>query len=68
MPLECSRPERLAAEQRHIDRLRSWHPDCGFNILPAVWDGDSPGQQAGRQWRAELTRATNKRQAKKEIT
>jgi hypothetical protein len=31
----CSEQELRAAEQRHIDRLRSCEPDAGFNIWPA---------------------------------
>jgi len=36
----CSKAELHAAEQRHIDRLRSWLPENGYNIVPAVWAGD----------------------------
>jgi hypothetical protein len=34
--------DRHAAEQRHMDRLRSWHPRHGFNICPAALDVASP--------------------------
>jgi hypothetical protein len=36
----CSKQELQEAEQRQIDRWRSWAPECGFNILPA--DGKGP--------------------------
>lgn len=32
LPRGCSKLDLRAAEQRHIDRLRSWAPDAGFNI------------------------------------
>jgi hypothetical protein len=35
LPPGCSLEELRAAEQRHIDRLRSREPDAGFNILRA---------------------------------
>jgi hypothetical protein len=49
LPLGCSKRDLREAEQRHIDRLRSWAPDVGFNIVSAVWEGDGPAQRAGRQ-------------------
>jgi hypothetical protein len=51
LPKECSKLKRLEAEQRHIDRLRSWSLEYGFNINPALWSGDGPSQRAGRIWR-----------------
>jgi hypothetical protein len=53
----CSWQDRRAAEQRHIDRLRSWDPDVGFNMQPAIWEGDGPSQQAARQWRVKIIHA-----------
>jgi hypothetical protein len=49
----CSWRDRREAEQRHIDRLRSWDPAFGFNMQPATWEGEGPSQQAGRQWNRE---------------
>jgi hypothetical protein len=57
LPAGCSDKMRLAAEQRHIDRLRSWSPEAGFNAFPAVWDGDGPAQRAARQWSAAKLKA-----------
>lgn len=37
LPPRCSKRELHEAEQRHIDRLRSWDPAAGFNIAPAIW-------------------------------
>lgn len=45
---DCSKLELRRAEQHHIDRLRSWMPECGFNMNPAVWNGDGPAQRAAR--------------------
>jgi hypothetical protein len=55
----CSERDLRKAEQRHIDRLRSWSLDTGFNMMPAIWEGDGPAQRAASQWRAELTREQN---------
>jgi hypothetical protein len=38
-PPGCSWHDRREAEQRHIDRLRSWDPTAGFNMQPAIWQG-----------------------------
>jgi hypothetical protein len=46
------------AEQRHINRLRSWDPKFGFNIFPAIWKGNGPSQRNGRQYLAELARSS----------
>src|SRR5262245_30350592 len=45
----CAGHELREAEQRWMDYFRSWSPDSGFNIEPASWNGNSPGQQAGRE-------------------
>ncbi len=37
--------DRHVAEQRHIDRLRTWDPQYGFNILPAERLAIMPGWQ-----------------------
>jgi hypothetical protein len=52
----CSKETLRCAEQRHIERLRSFQPEHGFNIYPAWWFGDTPGVLAGRARRAEETR------------
>jgi hypothetical protein len=39
------------AEQKHINRLRSWSPECGFNILTAVKGRRGPAQRAQLQFR-----------------
>jgi hypothetical protein len=53
----CTKRELRAAEQRHIERLRSWSPEAGFNFYPAVWGGDGVGQVAARKRRGEQVRA-----------
>jgi hypothetical protein len=50
LPPGCSERELRGREQYHIDRLRSWAPESGFNILPASWEGDGPAQRAARQY------------------
>jgi hypothetical protein len=55
LPAACSKWQLREAEQRYIDRLQSWSPESGFNILPAVWGIDGPAQRAARQWRAAAT-------------
>ena len=52
----CSEQAMRHAEQRHIERLRSWDRRHGFNMHPAVWFGDTPGILAARARRAEQTR------------
>jgi hypothetical protein len=49
LPPGSSKRELHEAEQRHIDRLRSWEPEFGFNMVPAIWNGDGPAQRVGRQ-------------------
>jgi hypothetical protein len=56
LPRGCSIEQLREAEQRHIERLRSWDQERGFNICPATWNGDGPGFLAARQRRAEQTR------------
>ena len=41
LPSDCSKQKRLAAEQRHIERLCSWMPKHGFNLFPAGKGGNS---------------------------
>jgi hypothetical protein len=50
LPPGCATWKLRKAEQRHINRLRSWKPEAGFNIMPAVWQGDGPAQRAGREF------------------
>lgn len=38
LPPECSERKLRRAEQRYIEHLRSWHPEHGFNIDPALWN------------------------------
>jgi hypothetical protein len=38
LPPGCAIGQLREAEQRHIERLRSWAPEPGFNIYPAVWN------------------------------
>jgi hypothetical protein len=42
LPGGCSKAIRFRAEQRHIDRLRSWDPAHGFNMDPADCASASP--------------------------
>lgn len=51
LPRGCSEQELREAEQRHIDRLRSWSPRAGFNIVPAVQSGDGPSHRVGKKFR-----------------
>src|SRR5262245_40732133 len=48
LPYGSSEEKLRAREQYHINRLRSWLPEFGFNITPAVWRGNGLAQQAGR--------------------
>jgi hypothetical protein len=64
LPPGCSRRTLREAEQRHIDRLRSWAPDLGFNIVPAVYEGDGPSQRTGRQFKAAVMAAVRGAKAK----
>jgi hypothetical protein len=57
LPPGCSERKLRNAEQRHIDRLRSWDPAVGFNMQPAVWNQEGPSQQAARRRQAEINRA-----------
>ena len=34
LPLGATKAELRAAEQQHVDRLRSWDPAHGFNVFP----------------------------------
>jgi hypothetical protein len=65
----CSDLELRAAEQRHIERLRSWMPEYGFNLAPAVWGIACPEQreqfsadvkrqhaESAKQWREMIAR------------
>jgi hypothetical protein len=46
LPPASSFEEALAAEQIHIERLRSWHPRHGFNMVPASWTDAGPAAMA----------------------
>jgi hypothetical protein len=46
----CTAQQLRKAEQRHINRLRSWKPEAGFNVYPAIWKGDGPSQRGGREF------------------
>jgi hypothetical protein len=52
----CSKEDLREAEQRHIERLRSWDIEIGFNIYPAVW---KEGRQARPAGRASTPRQSN---------
>ncbi len=43
---ECSEAELRLAEQQHIERLRTWMPEYGFNMTPAVLEAASPEHRA----------------------
>jgi hypothetical protein len=62
LPPRCAKEERLKAEQHHIDRLRSWSSQHGFNTNPAWWSGTGPSQRAGRRWKSELLKRINAEQ------
>jgi hypothetical protein len=53
LPYGCSKEEVLDAEQQHIERLGSWMKEHGFNVHPAVWEGNSPAISAGRARREQ---------------
>jgi hypothetical protein len=36
LPFDCTEQELRIAEQRHIDRLGTSDPQCGFNVRPAL--------------------------------
>jgi hypothetical protein len=68
LPGGCSKSDRVRAEQRHIDRLRSWDPAHGFNMNPSDHSIDGPCREAWRhrviaeqQWapKAAPTTSTN---------
>ena len=61
LPPGCSKKTLCHVEQQHIERLRSWMPEHGFNIHPAWWFGTTPGVLAGRVRSAEQTRKTMRR-------
>jgi hypothetical protein len=65
LPRRCPKWELRAAEQRHIDRLRSWAPEAGFNVDPAVWEGDGPAHRAARQFRAEVIAGVHERASRR---
>jgi hypothetical protein len=46
LPRGRSEQELRAREQHHIDRLRSWSPDFGFNMNPAVWGAKRQGAES----------------------
>jgi hypothetical protein len=50
LPPGCSTRALRKAEQRHIDRLRSWLPEFGFNMDPTAWTPDrtKPRLKRGR--------------------
>jgi hypothetical protein len=54
LPPGCSDEVRYSAEQRHIDRLRSWHPDHGFNCDPADYSVGGPAREFYQQQKSAL--------------
>jgi hypothetical protein len=63
LPQGSSPEKRRRAEQRYIERFRSWDPKRGFNIYPAVWFGNTPGVLAARERYAEQVRSRRLREA-----
>jgi hypothetical protein len=63
LPPGCPKETLRRAEQKHIERLRSFLPEHGFNIHPAWWSGDTPGVLAGR--RLVAVRVATTRQKRK---
>jgi hypothetical protein len=57
LPAGCSNQVRLRAEQQHIDRLRSWNPAHGFNIIPADCDVASPACREANRRRMSVMNA-----------
>jgi hypothetical protein len=53
LPAACSKERLRRAEQRHIERFKSWMPEHGFNIFPAFWKGTTPGTMAARKLRGD---------------
>jgi hypothetical protein len=49
LPAGCSEQRLRGAEQRAIDRFRSWRPQYGFNMNPAVWTVASAARDAACQ-------------------
>ena len=62
----CSELKLRTAEQWHINRLKTWMPEYGFNIVPAVIEMATPEQRAQlsidrqRAQRAAMARAPRK--------
>lgn len=62
LPPGCSERVRLRAEQKHMERLRSWSPEFGFNIFPASEDwASAPAQHARSEFCREVMRAAKAR-------
>ena len=58
----CATEQLRTAEQRWIDRLRTWSASSGFNMLPAVYAGDGPAQKAGRRFKRKILSEMKERQ------
>jgi hypothetical protein len=63
----CELEQLRQAEQRHMDRFQSWSPDFGFNAEPAIWKGNGPAQQAGREFRKTINAAIRERQRRRSL-
>lgn len=47
LPPGCTEQRLRRAEQRCIERFRSWNPERGFNVHPAWWFGNTPWDTGG---------------------
>jgi hypothetical protein len=61
LPPGCSEMVLRTAEQKHIDRLRSWNAQFGFNMVTAFKGGDGPAQHAALQFRRALIERVHER-------
>jgi hypothetical protein len=61
LPPGCTETMLRTAEQKHINRLRSWDSESGFNIVTAVKGGDGPAQHAALQFRRTLIERVHER-------
>jgi hypothetical protein len=61
LPPGCSEMVLRKAEQKHINRLRSWDSQFGFNIVTAIKGGDGPAQHAALQFRRTLIERVHER-------
>jgi hypothetical protein len=60
-PSSISTQELRTAEQHHIERLRTWDPRHGFNVMPAARPVNGPFRKAVQKMYIMRNRAMHKR-------